>query len=282
MGFVLAVGNQKGGVAKTTTAANLADTAAERGLRVLLVDLDPQANATALTDAVAKTAPTAFGTTQQLTVADALYYALEKPGAAPQPGTVLAVVVPAGEYWSGRLHVAPANSDLARRGTDAFDGIDDRLRVALDGTGEHYDLVVIDCPPSLGTLWLQALHAADGVLLVSEPADNALEALPRAAESLYRVQGQRHDGGPRLLGVLATNVPGREARAHELLGLLREQYGPTLWDVVPRRAVVRQAEGAHAPLRSFGAQSRDVVEVHERITRRLLEHAGLSPEEGTR
>jgi len=279
MVYVVAVGNQKGGVAKTTTAANVADEAAGHGLRVLLVDLDPQANATTLTDATPRQAPTPFGTTQDLTVSDALYHAVPGAGSDRKAGTALAVVTAAGDYWAPSLHVVPASADLARRGAEAFEGVDERLAVALSGAEAHYDLVVVDCPPSLGTLWLAALHAADGVLLVSELADNALEALPKAAESVYRVAAQRGAGAPALLGVVATNVPGREARAGELLGQLREQYGATLWEVVPRRAVVRQAEGAHAPLRAYGAQARDVVEVHERITGRLLEAADLTPRE---
>jgi chromosome partitioning protein len=264
MAYTLAVANQKGGVAKTTSAVNIADTAASRGLRVLLVDLDPQGNATALTDAQPKTTDAnPFGKAQTLTVADALYYAQEKEGAARQPGTILGVVVMPGEHWSSALHIAPANEDLAARGDETFRGSELRLAVALDGAGEHYDLVVLDCPPSLGPLFLNALHAADGVLLVTEPADNSLEGLPRAADSVYRVQRQRGAQSPTL----------------ELLAVIREEYGALLWDVVPRRSVVRQAEGAHAPLRAYGAQGREVSEVYDRITTRLLTHAGLTPME---
>jgi chromosome partitioning protein len=280
MVYVLAVANQKGGVAKTTSSSNLANIAAGRGLRVLLVDLDPQGNATALTEAIPKVStPNVFGKAQTLTVADALYYALDKEGAPEQAGTVLSVVVAAGEHWSPALHVAPANEDLAARGEEKFGGSERRLAIALSGAEESYDLVVLDCPPSLGPLWINALHAADGVLMVTEPADNSLEGLPRAADTLFRVQAQRGNGQPELVGVVATNAPTRETRAQELLAAIREQYGDLLWDVVPRRSVVRRAEGAHAPLHAFGAEARDVAVVYDRVTARLLEHAGLTPVE---
>lgn len=279
MVYTLAVANQKGGVAKTTSAANVADAAAVRGLRVLLVDLDPQGNATALTDAQPRvTTDNPFGKPQTLTVADALYFAQERAGSAPQAGTMLSVVVAAGEHWSQRLHVAPADEDLAARGDESFAGSEQRLSVALRGSADHYDLVVVDCPPSLGPLFVSALYAADGVLLVAEPADNALEGLPRAVDTVNRVRAQRGDR-PALAGVVATNVPSRESRAAELLGQVREQYGDLLWDAVPRRSVVRQAEGARAPLRAYGSQGREVAEAYDRITTRLLEHAGLSPME---
>jgi chromosome partitioning protein len=278
--YVLAVANQKGGVAKTTSASNLADIAAGQGLRVLLVDLDPQGNATALTEATPKvSAPNVFGKAQTLTVADALYYALDKEGGDEQPGTVLSVVVAAGEHWSPALHVVPASEDLAARGEEKFGGSERRLAIALSSADEFYDLVVLDCPPSLGPLFINALHASDGVLMVTEPADNSLEGLPRAADTLYRVQAQRGGGQPELVGVVATNAPTRETRAQELLAVIREQYGELLWDVVPRRSVVRRAEGAHAPLHAFGAEARDVTDVYDRITTRLLQHAGLTPVE---
>jgi len=152
--YTLAVANQKGGVAETTTAATVADAAAELGVRVLLVDLDPQANATALTDAQPRVYEDgAFGKAQQLTLSDALHAAQERESAAVQPGTLYQVTVAAGEHWSARLHVAPANQDLAARNVDGFVGADRRLAVALDSASPPYDLVVVDCGPTLGGLF---------------------------------------------------------------------------------------------------------------------------------
>lgn len=272
--FTLAIANQKGGVAKTTSSANIADAAAQRGARVLLVDLDPQSNATNLTDVEPlEHAGNAFGKVQHVGIGDALYFAQERVGAEPQPGTALRIVVDSGEHWAAGLRVAPATEDLAARGQETFTGAEQRLAISLDGAAEHFDLVVIDCGPMLGPLFLAALHAADGVLLVTEPADNAMEGLPRTISVLRSVQAQRDGVTPRLLGVVATNVASREARPAELLALLREQYGELLWDVVPRRTIVRQAEGAHAPVRAFGAEGREVAEVYDRIAARVLDRA---------
>lgn len=276
--FTVAIANQKGGVAKTTTAANLADAAAERGARVLLVDLDQQGNATSLTDAQPRVFEGgAFGKPQVLTVSDALYSTQEREGAPTKAGLLLQVAVPAGEYWSSRLRVAPANQDLAMRNAETFRGHERRLALALDSPSEKPDLVVIDCGPNLGPLFLAAMIAADAVVLATEPADNALEGLPRTLEAIQTARALRGDPRPLLLGVLPTNVATREARPTELLALLRQSYGQQLLEPVPRRAVVRQAEGAHAPVRAFGPDGREVADVYDRLARRVLDAAGVTP-----
>ncbi len=281
--YVVALANQKGGVAKTTSAANIADAAAERGQRVLLVDLDPQANATTLTDAQPREhRDETFGTVRQLTMSDALHHAQPRTGALTQAGTVRAIAVAAGEHWASGLRVAPSSQDLAARGEEGWPGADRRLAVALDGVDELADLVVLDCGPTLGPLFLAALNAADGVLLVSEPADNALEGLPPTVQVLQEVRAQRGGAAPQLLGIVATNVPGHEARAAELLAQIRTDYGERLWEVVPRRSIVRQAEGAHAPVRAMGRAGREVTDAYDGIAGRVLEQAGLAMAQGAR
>jgi len=112
---------------------------------------------------------------------------------------------------------AGQSQDLAARNVDSFVGADRRLAVALDSPSPPYDLVVVDCGPTLGGLFVAAMFAADAVLLVSEPAANPLEGLPRTIALAASVQAQRSpDVRPVLFGVLPTSV-ARETRQNELL-----------------------------------------------------------------
>jgi chromosome partitioning protein len=274
--FVLVIGNQKGGVGKTTTAANLADAAAERGARVLLVDLDQQGNATSLTDAQPRVVDDALGAKRSaLSVSDVLAATLKDERDTPQPGLMFQVAVPAGEHWSPRLQVAPANQDLARRALELFQGSEKRLALALQVDGEDpVDLVVIDCGPTLDSLFVAALHAADAVVVVAEPADNSLEGIPRTLSAIAHVADDRA-GRPQVLGILPTSV-ARENRHTTLLEVLREDY-EHVFEPVPRRAVVRQAEGAHAPVRAFDPAPgvRDVADVYDQLAAHVLQVAGI-------
>jgi chromosome partitioning protein len=279
--FTLAIANQKGGVAKTTTAANLADAAAELGARVLLIDLDQQGNATTLTDAQPKTVDDALGAKRSaLTISDVLAATQKHERDTVQPGLIGQVAVPAGEWWSSRLRVVPANQDLARRNAEEFTGAELRLAHALQppATGpEVADLAVIDCGPSLGAMFLSAMHAADAVILTTEAADNSIEGLPRTLNVLQSARATRGGVLPHVVGVLPTNL-ARETHQRELLEFLRKHYDVVL-DPVPRRAVVRQAEGSHSPVRAFGEAGREVVEVYTALAAQVLQLAGIRPHE---
>lgn len=283
--YVLAVVNQKGGVGKTTTAANLANEAAERGLDVLLVDIDPQGSATRLVDATPREAAGPLGNTVQLTVSDALYATQAYASQTPVPGKLRLVTVPSGQHWSERLSVAPANLDIATRGDETFDGATERLAHALADDAPP-DLVVIDCPPMLGRLLVMALHAADGVLVVSEPADGSVEGIGRTMAAVEQVRRSRAAAGapeglPAFLGVIVSNVPPRELRAAELVELLHERYGALVLDTIPRRSVVRQAEAAGAPVSAYSPrEAGPVQEAYARLTDHLLRTIALPVPEG--
>ncbi|MGD9956197.1 MAG: ParA family protein, partial [Candidatus Nanopelagicales bacterium] len=167
-----AVVAQKGGVGKTTTLLGLAGAAWERGLRVLVVDLDPQANATAALDP----ASTAYTTNDVL--ADA------------RPGVAADAVVPSG--WGAGVDVLPSERALEHRAVPEGRDSGLRLRIALEGVLEKYDVVLVDCPPSLGELTRNALAAVRLALVVTEPSFFALPGAAAALEAVEVVRGSNN------------------------------------------------------------------------------------------
>ncbi len=232
---VVAVANQKGGVGKTTVALGLAAAAAEAGRRVLVVDLDPQANAT-----------TGLGVWDApASVDDAL--------AADQPGAIEAVVTPAG--WPEGLgpvpDVAPSTPALAARevqlATDAI-GAQDRLRTALKGV--DHPLVIVDCPPSLGLLTVNGLVAADRVVIVSEPAAWASDGVAQMLRTIDRVR-ERQRTGLTTAGVVVNRL-GRTRDGRYWHEQLVDSYGELVLGPIHLRAAVAEASAQSLPLHALG------------------------------
>lgn len=241
-GLTIAVVNQKGGVGKTTVALGLASAAAYAGRRVLVVDLDPQANAT-----------TGLGVWDPPSTVDR---ALE----SDQPGVLREVVCAAGWPADGPADgavvpdVAPSAPVLAARepqlATDPI-GAQDRLAVAMEGI--DHDLVIIDCPPSLGLLTVNGLFAADQALIVTEPAAWANDGVQQILRTVERISQRR--GGALGVAGIAVNRLGRTRDARYWHEQLIDQHGDRVLPAVHLRAAVAEGAAQSLPIHALGARS---------------------------
>ena len=235
---ITAVVNQKGGVGKTTVTLGLAAAASARGRRVLVVDLDPQANAT-----------TGLGVFDATVAVDS---ALERELAGSLQGVIRAAGWSADEAPTP-IDLAPSSPRLAQcehqLATDVI-GAQDRLAVALEGVGERYDDVFIDCAPSLGLLTVNALFAADRVLIVAEPAAWSLDGVEQILRNLSRIS-ERRGGRPALAGIVVNRL-GRTRDAAYWHGQLVESHGDVVLDPPVRmRAAVAEAAAQSVPVRAL-------------------------------
>jgi chromosome partitioning protein len=231
MGTVYAIANQKGGVGKTTTAVNLAACVAEAGYESLLIDIDPQSNATLGLGVDKRTTPTVYDALLDgLPLADAVHpTSIERLG-----------LVPAGPDLAG------ANVELPR-----LPGSENRLRDALAPIRDRYAFVLLDCPPSLGPLTVNALVAADRVIVPVQAEYFALEGLAGLLDTLSLVQRELN---PRLTiaGMLLTMHDGRTRLAQEVESEVRTHFPKLVFDtVIPRNVRVGEAPSYGQPVIHF-------------------------------
>jgi chromosome partitioning protein len=228
MGTVYAIANQKGGVGKTTTAVNVAACIAEAGYDTLLVDIDAQANATVGLGLPKHGEPS-------------IYDVLAGRATAEQALTVTSVE---------RLQVIPAHPDLAAATVELprTPGSENRLRDALAPLRDRFAFVLLDCPPSLGPLTVNALVAADRVIVPVQTEYFALEGLAGLLDTLALIQRELN---PRLTvaGMLLTMHDGRTRLSRDVEREVREHFPALVFDtVIPRNIRLGEAPSYGRPV----------------------------------
>ncbi len=241
MGRIITIANQKGGVGKTTTAVNLGASLAAAEKTVLVVDLDPQGNATS-----------GLGidpNVLHLTTYDVLIEACT-PGEA---------------IMGSELHyldVLPANRDLAGAEVELVDAErrESRLKSALETMRDRYDFILVDCPPSLGLLTLNALCAADAVVVPLQCEYYALEGLGRLLGTIEMIREQLN---PKLEldGILLTMFDRRTSLADQVANEVRENFeGRVFATVIPRNVRLSESPSFGKPALLYDARSRGAQE----------------------
>ena len=226
MGRIISFASQKGGVGKTTSAVNTAASLGHLGFYTLLIDMDPQGNATS-----------GLGLRKKglrFTVRDVLVGGCHAKDA----------IIPTN---FNRLDVIPSTIALANAEIDLLDeeGNESRLKNALAELRYRYDYIIIDCPPSIGTLSINALVASDGVVIPTQCEYYALEGLSQLSATVAQIK-KRYNPRLSLTGILLTMYEGRRALTKQVKKELRRHYG----DRVFSTAIARNVRLCEAP--SFG------------------------------
>ena len=246
----MAVANQKGGVGKTTTAVNLSSSMANFGKRILLVDCDPQGNATS-----------GFGINKS-TVSKTMYdvlinnvevkYTLQKT--------------------SYGVTVLPANINLAGAEVELVNIIarENKLRAALDTLRDDYDFILIDCPPSLGLLTVNALTAADSVII---PIQCEFYALEGVTQLLNTIEIVRNNLNPLLAieGIVMTMFDSRTKLSKQVVEEVYNSFGGLLYDtLIPRNVKLSEAPSYGKPILAYDKKSRS-AEIYLNLAKEVIE-----------
>ena len=229
MGSIISFANQKGGVGKTTSAVNIAASLGLLGSRVLLIDLDPQGNATSGVGIIKKDLR---GTTREFLSGDA------------DASNVIF------ETEFTNLWAIPSNTSLAGAEFDLFDFEDSeyRLKSLLEPLKKDYDYIIIDCPPSLGMLTVNALSASDGIVVPMQCEFYSLEGLSQLMITIKRIK-RLYNSNLSVTGILVTMYNGRLLLSMQVLSELKKHYADKLFSTeISRNVKLSEAPGFGKPV----------------------------------
>ena len=240
MGNIFAVTNQKGGVGKTTTTVNLAASLADSGKKVLMIDLDPQGNAT-----------TGCGIDKDAIEISSYDVIMAEAKASD------AIIRPEGLGFD----VMPTNTDLTAAEVQLLEIKlrEHRLRLALESSKEKYDFILIDCPPSLSMLTVNALVASKGVLIPIQCEYYALEGLTSLLRTIERVK-QRANPALEVTGMVRTMFDARNNLANQVSRQLINHFqGKVFHSIIPRNVRLAEAPSHGLPVLNYDRTSRGSI-----------------------
>ncbi len=240
MAQIFAVTNQKGGVGKTTTSVNLAASLAATKRKILMIDLDPQGNAT-------------MGCGVMKNELDLTVYDLLTKKASFED------IVERAKH--GHFDVLPANGDLVAAEVELLTeiGREHRLRLGLNEVRAHYDFIVIDCPPSLNMLTVNALSASDGVIIPMQCEYYALEGLAALMSTIEQIR-ETINPSLQISGILRTMYDPRNSLTKDVSEELEEYFGDQVFKVaIPRNVRLAEAPSHGMPALYYDKSSRGAL-----------------------
>ena len=240
---VISVANQKGGVGKTTTTINLAASIADRGYRVLIVDIDPQGNATS-----------GLG--------------IEKSEIVPIQDTIH-------HTSTAKLDMVPATINLSGAETELISMMarETRLKSSLDAVSDQYDFIFIDCPPSLGQLSINAFTASDSILIPVQSEYYAMEGLSQLLNTIRLVQ-KHFNKDLGVEGVLLTMLDARTNLGAEVVKEVQSYFSKKVYKtIIPRITKLAEAPSYGQPITEYAPRSRG-AKVYDELAKEVLKAHG--------